>query len=96
MYDRAKACIYTNGAYFEFKKDVFLACLQFLKKISPKTFGPDCTQQQNAGRDLKTSQRTETQKRYKMCHLRQNVLYTHLKSIIQIMAAHSVVVCNVG
>jgi histone-lysine N-methyltransferase SETMAR len=42
LYDRAKACIYVNGDYFEFKKKVciFLMCLRFLKKISPKTFGP--------------------------------------------------------
>ena len=34
LYDRAKACIYANGAYFEFKKKVrvFLMCLRFLKK----------------------------------------------------------------
>jgi len=31
MHDRAKACIYANGAYFEFKKKlcVFLMCLRF-------------------------------------------------------------------
>jgi hypothetical protein len=33
MYDRAKACICANGAYFERKKlCVFLICLRFLKK----------------------------------------------------------------
>jgi transposase len=34
LYDRAKACIYVNGAYFEQKKNVcvFLMCLQFFKK----------------------------------------------------------------
>jgi hypothetical protein len=72
-------------------------CLRF-KKNSPKTFGPHYIKQQNAGRDLKTLQCTDTKKRYKTCHLRQNVLYTytHLKGIIQIEAAHSVVVCDVG
>jgi hypothetical protein len=30
MYDRAKSCIYANGAYFELKKPcVFLMCLRF-------------------------------------------------------------------
>jgi hypothetical protein len=34
MYDRAKACIYANGACFELKKlRVFLMCLRFKKKI---------------------------------------------------------------
>jgi histone-lysine N-methyltransferase SETMAR len=35
LYDRAKACIYANGAYFDFflkKVRVFLASLQFKKK----------------------------------------------------------------
>ena len=33
IYDRAKACIYANGAYFELKKVcVFLKCLRFFKK----------------------------------------------------------------
>jgi hypothetical protein len=33
MYDRAKACVYANGAYFEFKNIcVFLVCLLFKKK----------------------------------------------------------------
>jgi len=34
LYDRAEACIYANGAHFEFKKKkicVFLTCLRFLK-----------------------------------------------------------------
>ena len=35
LYDRKKACMYTNGAYFELKKAyVFLICLRFLKKKS--------------------------------------------------------------
>jgi len=43
LYNCAKACIYTNGAYFELKKVcVVLMCLWFKKKISPKTFGPHC------------------------------------------------------
>jgi len=29
LYDRSKACIYTNGAYFELKKGM---CLRFKKK----------------------------------------------------------------
>jgi hypothetical protein len=37
LYDRAKACIYANGAYFELKKP-----FSVFKKISPKTFGPHC------------------------------------------------------
>jgi hypothetical protein len=45
LYDRAKACVCTNGAYFEFKKKknifVFLVSSIF-KKISPKTFGLQC------------------------------------------------------
>jgi len=37
LYDLAKACIYANGTYFEFKKVcVFLMCLRFKKKFSPK------------------------------------------------------------
>jgi hypothetical protein len=39
LYNRAKACIYSNKVYFELKKKQlrdFLMCLQFLKKISPK------------------------------------------------------------
>jgi len=43
MYDCAKACIYANGAYFEYKEvRVFLMCLRLKKKFSPKTFGPHC------------------------------------------------------
>ena len=42
VYDRTKACIYANGAYFEDKKVcVFLVFFEFQKK-SPKTFGPHC------------------------------------------------------
>jgi len=36
LYDRAKACIYATGAYFELKN----VCVFDLKKISPKIFGP--------------------------------------------------------
>ena len=35
LYDREKACIYANGAYFEYYKKkvfVFLVCLRFFKK----------------------------------------------------------------
>jgi len=43
LYDRAQACIYAIGAYFELKKVcVFLLYLRCLKNISPKTFGPHC------------------------------------------------------
>jgi exonuclease III len=43
LYDRAKACIYTNGAYFELKKGMCLPHVSSIfKKISPKTFGPHC------------------------------------------------------
>ena len=43
LFNRAKACVYANGAYFEFKKVcVSFMCPRFLKKISPKTFGPHC------------------------------------------------------
>jgi hypothetical protein len=39
LYDRVKACIYANGAYFELKEVcVFLMCLRFFKKTSLKTF----------------------------------------------------------
>jgi hypothetical protein len=31
LYDRAKACVYANGAYFELKKGL---CLRFLKNMS--------------------------------------------------------------
>jgi len=42
MHDRAKACIYANGAYFEYKKVcVFLMFLRFLKKSALKLL--DCT-----------------------------------------------------
>jgi len=42
LYDRAKACIYANGAYFEYKKVcVFLMCLRFFKK-NQSPFGPHC------------------------------------------------------
>jgi hypothetical protein len=41
LYDRAKACIYSNGAYFELKQ---VTCLphvsSIFKHISPKTVGP--------------------------------------------------------
>ena len=44
LYGRAKACIYTNGAYFESKKKGM--CLprvsSIFEKISPKTFGWHC------------------------------------------------------
>jgi len=41
LYDSAKACIYANGAYFEFKqKGMHLPHVSLIfKKISPKTFG---------------------------------------------------------
>jgi hypothetical protein len=44
LYNRAKACIYANGAYFELKRIyVSSSCVFDLKKkISPKTFGPHC------------------------------------------------------
>ena len=42
LYDRTKACIYANGAYFEFKNiHVFLMCLRFLIKSALKLL--DCT-----------------------------------------------------
>ena len=31
MHDPAKACMYANGTYFEWKRYVFLMCLRFLK-----------------------------------------------------------------
>jgi hypothetical protein len=41
LHDRSKACLYANGAYFEFKKRyVSFSCVFDLKKISYKTFGP--------------------------------------------------------
>jgi hypothetical protein len=43
LYDRAKACIYANGAYFEFKKVMSLPHVSSIfNKISPRTFGPHC------------------------------------------------------
>jgi hypothetical protein len=39
LYDRAKACVCANGAYFGFKK---LGVFDFVKKNSPKTFGLHC------------------------------------------------------
>jgi hypothetical protein len=49
LYDSVKACIYANGAYFEFKKKKKKSmCLPHVslifKKISPKIFGPQCVQ----------------------------------------------------
>ena len=40
----AKPCIYANGAYFEIKKKMSSSRVFdfFKKKISPKTFGPQC------------------------------------------------------
>jgi hypothetical protein len=41
LYDRAKACVYANGAYFELKKGMCLLHVSSIfKKISPKTFVP--------------------------------------------------------
>jgi hypothetical protein len=43
LYDRANACIYASGAYFEYKKVTHLLHVSSIfKKISPKTFGPHC------------------------------------------------------
>jgi hypothetical protein len=43
LYDRAKACIYASGAYFELKKGMRLPHVSLiLKKIIPKTFGLHC------------------------------------------------------
>jgi len=42
MYDRAKACMYANGAYFELKKVCLPRVSSSFKKISPKAFGPYC------------------------------------------------------
>ena len=39
LYNRAKACIYANGAYFELKKKYMSAVF---KKISPNTFRLHC------------------------------------------------------
>jgi len=43
LYDRAKACIHANGAYFEFKNKRHVSSI--FKKISPKTLGPHCVLQ---------------------------------------------------
>jgi len=41
LYDRAKACIYANGAICELKRHVSSSCVfEFKKKNSPKIFGP--------------------------------------------------------
>jgi len=44
LYDCAKACIYANGAYFEFKKKgmCFPHVSTIFKEICLKTFGPHC------------------------------------------------------
>jgi histone-lysine N-methyltransferase SETMAR len=46
LYNRAKACIYSyaNGVYFELKKKgmCHLHVSSIFKKITPKTFGPNC------------------------------------------------------
>jgi hypothetical protein len=44
LYNCTKACLYTNGDYFEFKKkDICLSHVSSIFKIiSPKTFGPHC------------------------------------------------------
>jgi hypothetical protein len=42
MHDRAKACIYANGAYFEFKTVMCFPRVSLIKKISSKTFGQHC------------------------------------------------------
>jgi hypothetical protein len=43
LYDCVKACIYANGAYFEWKKKLCLLHVSSIfKKIHPKTFGPHC------------------------------------------------------
>jgi hypothetical protein len=44
LYNHTKACIYANGAYFEFKKKVMflLHVFSMFKNISPKTCGPHC------------------------------------------------------
>jgi hypothetical protein len=44
LYDRAKACMYANGAYSEFKKKgiCLLHVSSIFKKISPKTSGSHC------------------------------------------------------
>jgi hypothetical protein len=41
--EHPKACIYTNGAYFQFKKKVYLSHVSsILKKKNPETFGLLC------------------------------------------------------
>ena len=45
LYDRAKACMYDNGAYFELKQYVSSSCVFDLKEISRTTFGPHCVKQ---------------------------------------------------
>jgi hypothetical protein len=41
LHDRAKACIYANGAYIKFKKVVCLPSMSSIfKNISPTTFDP--------------------------------------------------------
>ena len=43
LYDRAKACTYANGDYFELKTGTCLPhVFSVFKKISPKTFGLYC------------------------------------------------------
>jgi hypothetical protein len=42
LYGCAKACIYANGAYFEFKKSMCLPHVSSIKEISPETFEPHC------------------------------------------------------
>ena len=43
LYNRAKACIYANGAYFELKKRLCLPHVSSIfKKFSPKSFGSHC------------------------------------------------------
>jgi hypothetical protein len=42
LYDRAKACIYTDGACFELKNKRCLPHVSSIKKTSPITFGPYC------------------------------------------------------
>ena len=46
LYDRAKACIYANRAYFERKKCTSLPrASSIFKKVSPKTSGPQSVKQ---------------------------------------------------
>jgi len=45
LYDCAKACIYSNGFYFNLKKSMCLPLMSSIfKEISPKTFGPHCVE----------------------------------------------------